>query len=480
MNNRINTNDNQIYKTAHTWQIALFSLNTCATNLYLAMMAYISYYANSVAGISVMLISVLLTIMRLFNGITDPIVGYIIDKTNGRFGKFRPYMFIGNLLLAISCALLYFTTHHIPPFLRVPYFIFVYGIFIIALTFQTAVSKSAQSILTNHPAQRPTCTFFDSTYISVAYGSVALYVSLRLIPTYGSFDNPKLFYEFITAIMCVSFLCTLLAIIGIWSKDRDTNYNFKKFATTPITVKTYVDILRHNQPIQMLVIAASTDKFASVVYSHAAVIVMMYGILMNNYAMSGLIGVVTAIPSMLIVTLGINLAKRHGQRMVLIIFTWACIILQILMGIILLAPSINTVSLKNINFITIIFVAAFALLNGCKSITNNMVIPMIADCTDYELYRSGQFVPGLMGALFSFVDNFISSLGTAFVGIVLSIIGFRNAFPQVNDSPSTKITVITIFFYCVVPIIGWIISLIAMHFYRLDKNKMKDIIKKIS
>ena len=37
---------------AHLWQIALFSLNNTSTNLYLAMMGYVSYYANGIAGLS--------------------------------------------------------------------------------------------------------------------------------------------------------------------------------------------------------------------------------------------------------------------------------------------------------------------------------------------------------------------------------------------------------------------------------------------
>lgn len=468
------------YTTAHIWQIGFFSLNTCATSLYIAMMAYVSYYANGIAGISVVLISMLLTVMRIFNGITDPIVGYIIDKTHGRFGKFRPYMAIGNVLLAVSCILLYFTTHMFPLILRVPYFIFIYGLFIVAFTFQTAVTKSAQSVITNDPKKRPICTFFDSVYVSVAHGSVALYVSQRLIPHYGSFNNPGLFREFITAVVLVSMACTFLAIIGIWSKDRDENFVMPESPRSAVTIKAYIDVLKHNRPIQMLVIAASTDKFASVVYSHAAVTVMLYGIIMNNYAVYGIIGIVTALPSTAIVAVGIGLARRYGQRKVLIWFTWASIFFQTAVGFVIMSEKIDTVSLTTLNGITVLFFTVFAVLNGCKSITNNMVIPMIADCTDYELYRSGRFVPGLMGALFSFVDNFVSSLGTAFVGIVLSIIGFRHAFPQVGDKVTPLIRWITLFFYCAVPIIGWIASIIAMQYYRLDKKRMEDIVVRLN
>ena len=76
---------------ARIWQIGLFSLNNTSTNLFLAMMGYVSYYANGIAGLSVVLISVILTGMRIFDGVTDPVIGYFIDKTNGKYGKFRPY-----------------------------------------------------------------------------------------------------------------------------------------------------------------------------------------------------------------------------------------------------------------------------------------------------------------------------------------------------------------------------------------------------
>ena len=52
--------------------------------------------------------------MRLFDAVTDPIIGALIDKTNGRFGKFRPYMVLGNVIMAVSAFLLYFGTRLIP------------------------------------------------------------------------------------------------------------------------------------------------------------------------------------------------------------------------------------------------------------------------------------------------------------------------------------------------------------------------------
>lgn len=100
---------------------------------------------------------------------------------------------------------------------------------------------------------------------------------------------------------------------------------------------------------------------------------------------------------------------------------------------------------------------------------------MIADCSDYERFRSGKFVPGFMGAMFSFVDKIFAALGTAFVGIVMLIMGYNRRFPQIGDCVTQELKWMTLFLYCGVPILGWICSLVSMRFYALDQKKMYEI-----
>ena len=97
---------------------------------------------------------------------------------------------------------------------------------------------------------------------------------------------------------------------------------------------------------------------------------------------------------------------------------------------------------------------------------------MIADCTDYEYTLSGHFVPGIMRALFSFIDKSFSALGTGFVGIALSMTGYAKVFPQVGDALTPQLKYMTVFFYCVIPILGWFVTIFIMRFYRLDKKAM--------
>lgn len=208
---------------------------------------------------------------------------------------------------------------------------------------------------------------------------------------------------------------------------------------------------------------------------------MLYGIMMENYGIAGWIGVVAALPTLLVVTVGIRAAQRMGQKKALVLFTGLGIFFQLLLIVVLMQDNINTVTfnLKHFNAISFWFMLFFVLLNGCKSITNNMVVPMIADCSDYEQYRSGKFVPGLMGALFSFVDKVFAALGTAFVGLVMLAIGYNSRFPQIEDTLTPVLKWTTIFLFCIVPIIGWVISLLSMHFYSLDMKTMKEIAKKL-
>jgi Na+/melibiose symporter-like transporter len=466
------------YNNAKLWQIGCFSLNNAATNLYMAMMLYVSYYANSVAGMGVVLISLLLTGMNVFDGITDPAAGYLLDSTQGKFGKFRPFMVLGNFLMAVSSLLLFFTTHLLPGYLRVGYFILVYGVFILGYTFQTVVGKSGQSALTDNPVQRPICTYFDSLFTMSSYGGVALFVSAVLVPRLGGFSSVYLFQVLAFLVVFLSALATVFAVIGIWEKDKPANFLLvQKEKKEKIRLRDYRDVMMHNRPIQSLILSACMNRFAATVYGHTAVGVMLFGIMMKDYSIAGLIGVITAPPTLVIVTGGIIIAQRFGQKKAFVVSIWGGIALQLAMLCLLLRKDVDTIhfSLKGWNGITMGFFWIFVLLNGCKSITNNMVVPMIADCTDYEVYRSGNYVPGLMGAMFSFVDKVFTALGTAFVGLVLAFAGFGERLPQVSDEATDSLRYITLFLYCVIPVIGWLCSALAMRFYRLDKRKMQQI-----
>ncbi len=121
----------------------LFPLNNGATNVYYVLvLSYIATFGSKVLALSMIFASVMVTGMRLFDAITDPIIGALMDRTNGKFGKFRPFMVIGNLIMAVSILVLYGLTPLIPASMewaRYVAFVALYAIWVIGYTFQTSL-----------------------------------------------------------------------------------------------------------------------------------------------------------------------------------------------------------------------------------------------------------------------------------------------------------------------------------------------------
>lgn len=461
-----------VYNRAKPWQIGFFALNNTATNLYMFLFMFISYYATGIAGLLVVAVSTILTAMRIFDGITDPIIGYVIDKTKTKLGKFRPYMLIGNVILAITSVIIFKTTHLLPQGFRLLFFILIYVLYIIGYTFQTATTKSAQTVLTNDPKQRPLFTLFDAIYNTVLFIGMQMLISVVLVPKYGGFTN-GLFNELLLIVIPVSLIFTVLAISSIWDKDVEANWGTGE--VEKIRFRDYWPVIKRNRPLQMLIVSASTDKLANSVKGNATTTVIIYGILIANYALSGKLMLITAVPTILITMFGIQFARRLGIRKAYVVATWLSIILSLVLFAFMWLVDLTTISLDPVNVTTVLYLVILSLLGGVVAIGGNIVIPMIADTSDYETYRSGQYIPGMIGTIFSFVDKLISSLATVVVGALVAMIGYTETLPQVGETATTSLFWIGMIFFIFVPILGWLASLVAMKFYKLDGEEMKRI-----
>ena len=99
---------------------------------------------------------------------------------------------------------------------------------------------------------------------------------------------------------------------------------------------------------------------------------------------------------------------------------------------------------------------------------------MVADCADYETYRSGKYIPGIMGTLFSLVDKLVSSLAATVVGIAVTMIGLEN-LPVAETPYAEGMNVIVIILFCVIPMLAWALTLWSMKGYELTGARMKEI-----
>ena len=75
--------------------------------VYMLSAAYILYYYQDIMGVSAIAMGVILAVARVFDAFNDPIMGVIVAKTKTRWGKFRPWLFMGTLFNAVILYLMF-------------------------------------------------------------------------------------------------------------------------------------------------------------------------------------------------------------------------------------------------------------------------------------------------------------------------------------------------------------------------------------
>lgn len=488
---------------AKLYQLAMFPMNNGATNVYYVLiLSFISTFGNRVLGLSMAFASFMITGMRVFDAITDPIIGALMDKTNGKFGKFRPFMVIGNAIMAISVILLYMVTPLVPDtmmWLRYALFIVLYAVWVIGYTFQTAVTRSAQPVLTNDPKQRPLFTVFNTIGSLAGMGLVQ---GLGMLIAADGFagDYNTTWFNIMTPIgITISAILTVIAIIGIWEKDQTKYFGMGNKQET-LKIREYAHIILSNKPLQRLMIAGGGCKLALSIATNLSVLCMIYGCMtqfgvitndagvqvsQNRYdvinATMMVLGYVFSAPFFL---LTVKTAQKHGQKQSLMKYVSVALLCYIGVLAMLLIwqpenPARNLILLDQdgkfaINLYTIAFILFFGVGYGSYYATADMPIPMVADCADYETYRSGKFIPGIMGTLFSLVDKLVSSLSASVVALVVGFIGIHE-LPTKSTPYAPGMNWVVIVLFCLIPMLAWILTLWAMKGYELDGKRVEEI-----
>ena len=509
---------NNSLNRAKFYQLALFPMNNGATNVYFVLiLSYIATFGNKVLGIAMVFASFMVTGMRVFDAITDPIIGAIMDKTDGKFGKFRPFMVLGNVVMAISVICLYVLTPLVPAnmmWLRYTLFILLYAVWVLGYTFQTSVTRSAQPVLTSDPKQRPLFTVFNTI------GSLAGMGAMQFLGPIIAGDNiagdyNATWFTIMTPIgIAVSVVLTILAIIGIWEKDQ-TKYFGLGGKQEQVKVKDYVTIIRHNKPLQRLMVAGGGCKLALSIATNVTVLCMLYGcmtqfgthiemlpsaadpnvlvetVVSDNrydslYLIMMVMGYVFSAPFFL---LTVRTSQKHGQKKSLMTYVAVAFLCYIGVLVMLLLwkfgdPAWNLSIFEGklfgdgfkitINLYTVLFVLFFGVGYGAYYATADMPIPMVADCADYETYRSGKFIPGIMGTLFSLVDKLVSSLSATVVSIALLFIGVED-LPTKATPYVEGMNWVVIALFCIIPMCAWALTLWSMRGYELDGKRVKTI-----
>ena len=213
-----------------------------------------------------------------------------------------------------------------------------------------------------------------------------------------------------------------------------------------------------------------------------AVGVAMFACIAGSTVLQGSVTALTTIPTCIATFLAISLlATRLGQKKGMVIGSIGGIVVNLALGALWLFGDPTTMTSDpqtgalHWGYFLILHIVLSIFQGGFQGISGNIVIPMTTDCADYEVYRTGRYVPGLMGTLFSFVDKIISSLAPLIAGLVFAACGFTDHNPVMGDIVTPQLRLGVAFLAYGILILGLICNLIAMKFYPLSKEKMAEL-----
>lgn len=472
------------------WRIVGFSGANVAVNLYMGLTMIMSFYLNGYVGMAVFLASSFSTIMRLWDGVTDPIVGFLVDKFGARFGKTRLCLIAGGVLLFINSFLMFNVTHRLPEgALRPLFFTFFTLIYYIGYTFLNISNHVGNVCLTNDPSQRPILSIVGTVLVRIMRALTQIYVAY-LAAKYGAMASAELFRDYWLMTAVLATIGIVIAYLSIAPKDNAHFSETSKKDAPQVKISDYLDVLKKNRPLRMMIVARATDMLANTCKT-SAVTLVIFGIVIGNYQLNGGFGLYTTICGLVMMTLGIGtIGRKLGLKKAMQVGSVGVIIFDIIgiFAFLLMDPkTLNLPGYVNgygeaftgFSIFTVVLFLITVVGGGFQMITSSIVPPMIADVNDYEASRSGKYMPGMVGTMFSFMDKMISSFGPMMVGIGFTLIGFKDRLPDLDTPYSFNLMIFGLIFYFGLELFGAVCNLIAMRFYDLTPAKMLEVEEKI-
>jgi Na+/melibiose symporter-like transporter len=459
------TTGTQYFRVA-PWRIPLWSLATAVNNMFLMVMMFVSYVAAGGYGIAVAVAGMLVTGTRIFDGITDPILALIGDKLKTRYGKVRILLTLGYAIMCLSVGVLFFWGIGT----NIAVFITAYIVYIIGYTIFGNARMIGEAVITNDPVQRPKVFRYSQIWVGLISVGIQVYMSMVLARKYGGLKI-EAFQEL--ALLAIITGTALIALAMIAVSPRDKPENFTGARKEPVTLKDCWNLLKGNRPLQLYIVAASSDKLALQTASQSAITTMLFGIVIGNYAFNGQQSMIALVPNILLIFLASRMAGRRDAKHSLVFWTWTSIAVTVL--IFAFMAFSDTTKISVVPVYTVVFIVLNCLRSSATMATSTCTEMMRPDLADYELSRSGNYMPATVAGVFSFVDKLISSFASTIVGFCVAAIGYTTVMPQPNDPSTPAIFWMTIFLWLGVPVIGWICTIVAMKFYPLDGAKMREI-----
>ncbi len=423
--------------------------------------AYLLFFYTDVFGITAAAAGTMILVSRLWDGINDPMMGMIADRTNTRWGKFRPYLIWMSIPLAVI-AVLTFTSPDLSATGKLVYAYITFILFMMAYTAINIPYSALMGVITPDPIERTSVASFKYAF-AFAAGTIVSFSALPMAKKLGGGDLAPGFQR--TMMIFGAAAVVFFFITFVSTRER---------VSPPTTQKTPIsqDLkdLFSNKPWVILLI---TTMFMILCFATRISITPHY---FKYYVGTQNINLFGKVRTFDFVTLtswfnGINqalsvlamlstklIARILGKKKAFM--TLFLITIATMAGYLFLQP----------HHVTMMFVLQIiGSLSGAP--LTPLIWAMYADTADHSEWKKGRRATGLVFSASTMSQKFGWAIGSAFAAMLLSLVGF-----QANVAPTQGVLSGLRALIGIVPAIAGGLAIVALTFYKLDEDTMKKVV----
>ncbi len=410
------------------------------------MAAFLLFYYTDVVGVSAAAVAVGIIMMcsRLFDGVSDLIMGVIIDRTKSPFGKARIWILRLVVPYAIGTVLLFAVPVGWSETAKLIYIFFSYNLaFTVLFTGINLPYATLTALMTQDQYERSVLSIFRMILATCG----TLFIKTCTLPVVRFFGNDArawtMTFIVFGALEIVTFMITFL-----FTRERVNTADDDKRLKIPVTlgfkalVKNKYWFMAALNPI-LIFIAQGINGSAEVYYTK---------IVLGNSDLVGTFSVALQATQIICMFFIARFVKKFGKRNVLMIGA----------AIMIAGYSIMGIGADNLT----VLIAGCMLRGVGNAGISACMFAMVTDTIEYGEWKTGIRTEGLINSAASFGQKIGNGLSSVILGAILSIGGYVGTAVTQTAGAITAIKVS----YIYVPVILTVIQVIVLAFYHLDKE----------
>ena len=414
---------------------------------------YLLFFYTSIMNIELTYVGTMFLIAKIWDGVNDPIMGVIVDKTRSKMGKMRPYLLWASIPYAICTIVMFINFRGMNITGKI---IFMYASYLLFSTVGTAVEVPLQglpAVVSPNIDERTKIISISRILGSIGEQSALVLISLGLIVTNDNYEATYTGTAVIIGVIAPIFM--VISALVLKERIEPTN-EIPKWSEG-------FKYLFKNKPFMILICANLLTFFRNLV-SAAIMYVVCYiygnGSLQIAFALPG------AIASMLGMLLAPKLKRHFNAKQLFILATiWHSVCL---VGVFFVGMTVPWYVIAVLMFFTMLPVG---LLN---------VVPhlMAADTIDYWEHKTGQRQEGITYSLMGLRSKVSSGLKDYFLTFLLGYFLFSQplGFVEGHEPVQSSYTQWGLFaIYTIIPAVLNLVSIVPMIFYNLTGDRIRKI-----